>query len=609
MLGVFAVYWPVFGYGFVACDDDTYVSDNPHVQAGLNWAGVVWAFTTFHAANWHPLTWLSLMLDTQLFGAHAGAYHAGNVLFHAANTVLLFLVLKRMTGALWPSAFVAALFGFHPLHVESVAWISERKDVMGTFFFMLALLAYARYAQSELSLNSRPSTVSYTLALLFFTLGLMAKPMLVTLPFVLLLLDYWPLNRMRIAEYGVRNFMRLLLEKVPFFALTAVSCVVTVLAQERGKAVMSIDNLPIAMRIENALIAYASYIGKMLWPQKLAACYPLVPVDMNMALTPIFVLLLISTGVFVWRWRRPYLLTGWLWYLGTLVPVIGLVQVGHQSMADRYTYIPLIGLFIAITWGVVDILSAWRCRRAIMMVGSTVVLGACLTLATRQVRYWQNSVVLGRHALAVTVNNGPMEAVLGSGLIEQGKIREAGQHFAEALRILPRNVPALGDLALVLVTEGKSQEALDRCRVAIELQPHDARLHYILARILSEQGKLAEAIAEYQTALRIDPDHLFALNNLAWLLATAPDAKLRNGPEAVEYATRACQLTHYKTTIYVGTLAAAYAEAGRFNDAIKTAEQAIALANAHGDKALAAKNRQFLELYQAHKAYHQPAAH
>jgi tetratricopeptide (TPR) repeat protein len=644
ILGVVAVYWPVVGYGFVDYDDPEYVSLNPHVTAGLSWPGVAWAFTTFYAANWHPLTWLSYMLDAQLFGSRAGVYHATNVLFHAANTVLLFLVLNRMTGlrrddpqqprdspsrkvsktanaaitaaapqagAMWRSAFVAALFGFHPLHVESVAWVTERKDVLSTFFFMLTLGAYIRYAESDIRKLQFPNRkwIWYALALMLFALGLMSKPMLVTLPFVLLLLDFWPLNRIRSSEFGVRNFKPLLVEKAPFFVLSAGSCILTFLAQQSGQAVAAMATLPIEMRIQSALISCATYLEKMLWPDKLAACYPFSPVDTDLAVVPVFVLLMISAAVFVFRRQRPWLVTGWLWYLGTLVPVIGLVQVGSQSMADRYTYVPLIGVFIAITWLVAEIKTAWPYRRLVLALISVGVLAACWKLTAAQVRCWRDSETLARHALAVTTENEPMQLLLGSALTEQGKFEEAGQHFAEAFRISPASIPALIDLALALDTQGRLEEAVDICRAALKLQPGELKIHYILANTLSQQGNFAEAIAEYQTTLQIDPNHRLALNDLAWLLATASDARFRNGAEAVRRAEQACRLTDYKLPLFVGTLAAAYAEAGRFDDAVKTAEQAIALATAGKKEALANKNRELLELYQAKKAYHQPTRH
>jgi tetratricopeptide (TPR) repeat protein len=554
-------------------------------------------------------------------------------LFHAANTVLLFLLLKRMTGVLWRSAFVAALFAFHPLHVESVAWISERKDVLSTFFGFLTLWAYARYAKeqgtrskeqgilenrSPFSFLLSPFSRFYFLALFFFALGLMSKPMLVTLPFVLLLLDFWPLQRFAFSSPASgqppagppwATPFRLLLEKLPFFALAAASCVVTVLAQKHGQSLVPMGDVPFERRLQTAIVSYLFYLGKMLWPTPLAVFYPYPVIGPATAAVAAYILFLISLAVFILVRRRPYLAMGWLWYLGTLVPVIGLVQVGMQGMADRYTYVPLIGLFIAITWGVWDVLSGWRYARLVMIVASVAVLAACMTLTAAQVRWWRNSETLARHALAVTATNVPMEMVLGDALLEQGKFEEAARHFEEAAKISPSFVPIQNHLVIALAGQGKVDEAIAVCRIALKIEPHAVRPHYMLANLLSQRGQWLEAIAEYQTTLRIDPNHPLALNDLAWLLATAPDARLRNGAEAVELAEKACRLTDYKVPLLVSTLAAAYAEAGRFDDAVKTAEQAITLATADGEKALVVKTRESLELYQAHEAYHEPASH
>jgi len=624
VLGVIAVYWPVVGYGFVDYDDQEYVWVNPHVAAGLTWPGVVWAFTTFYAANWHPLTWLSHMLDVQLFGMHAGGHHAVNVLFHAANTVLLFLLLKRLTGAIWRSAFVAALFGFHPLHVESVAWVAERKDVLSTFFFMLTLFFYTRYAQGRSKVESRgsnaatagPALVSrlwsldYAFAVLLFALGLMSKPMLVTLPFVLLLLDYWPLGRLLTSDLRplkFRSILPLLREKLPFFALAAASCVVTILAQKN--ALVPISDTAFEERLQNAVVSYSIYLEKMLWPAPLAAFYPYFTVKPETTAIAAFVLLLISAAVFVSPRRRPYLAVGWLWFLGTLVPVIGLIQVGMQAMADRYTYVPLIGAFIALTWLVAEITDQWRYQRTVLAVLALGALTACFGLTSVQVRYWRNSETLSRHALATTTDNAPMQQLLGNAFLLQKKPEEAARHFAEAARICPDSAPIQSDLALALATEGKFDEAIATYRIALKIKPHEIKPRYTLANLLAVQGKYHEAIEEYQATLQEDHDHLLALNDLAWILATAPDPHLRNGAEAVELAEKACQLTNYKTTLFVGTLAAAYAEAGQFDDAIKSADKAIIMATVEGNKTLVAKNKELLELYRARKAYHESAGH
>jgi tetratricopeptide (TPR) repeat protein len=654
VLGITATYWAVFSYGFIDYDDPEYVWQNPQVLAGLSWPGTVWAFTTIHASNWHPLTWLSHMLDVQLYGMHAGGHHATNVLFHAANTVLLFLLLKRLTSATWRSAFVAALFAFHPLHVESVAWIAERKDVLSTFFFLLTLLAYASYAKkqetrsneqeilenrSPFSFLLSPVSQSYFLALFFFALGLLSKPMLVTLPFVLLLLDYWPLGRVTrlrpatawqasdekadVQTLGAtkrskdsstswrdgakrRQLFRLLLEKVPFFALSAASCVVTILAQRHALA--SISELPFEARLQNAIASCLFYLEKTFWPVPLVPFYPYTTIDPETTAIAAFTLLMISGAVFISLRRRPYLAVGWLWFLGTLIPVIGLVQVGSQSMADRYTYVPLIGIFIAMVWWVGDGLQRQRGYRLVMTTVAVVgILGICLTLTAAQVRWWRNSETLARHALAVTTSTAPMQVLLGNALLRQNKPGEAAEHFAEAARLCPDKSQIQCNLAMALAAEGRIDEAIAVNRNALKIDPNDSRSHYLQGNLLATQARYGEAIKEYGVVLLEDPDYLVALNDLAWLLATAPEARFRNGAEAVTLAEKVCRLTNYKLPLFVGTLAAAYAEAGRYDDAAKMAEQAIALATAQNKKLLVDKNRELLELYQSQKAYHEPA--
>jgi len=623
VLSVAAAYWPVTGCMFTDYDDPQYVFKNPQVLHGLSWPGVVWAFGHFHSGNWHPLTWLSHMLDVQMFGVRAGWHHAMNGVFHAANTVLLFLWLKRLTGFRWRSAVVAALFGLHPLHVESVAWISERKDVLSTFFLLLSLIAYARYARfaqeqaariKKQGEQGRSAAFSfllspcYGLAVAGFALGLMSKPMVVTLPFLLLLLDYWPLDRFRTPHSALRNFFRLVVEKIPFFVLSAGSCVITFLAQQSSKAVAPFTLVPLGDRIANAFTAYAGYLGKLFWPEPLAACYPLnLPVDMDWAILAAGGLLLVSVAVFFFRQPQPWLMTGWLWYLGTLVPVIGLVQVGSQAMADRYTYVPLIGIFIALVWLVAEISAQWPYRRPVLAALSLGLLAVCWQRTTVQAGYWQNSETLARHALAVTPANSPMQLLLGDALMDQGRPAEAGEHFAEAVRICPDNVPALCGLAMAADVQGKLAEAADICQAALKLLPRDPKIHYIFGNTLSAQGKLPEAITEFKAALQYDHKQILAMNDLAWLLATAPDARLRDGPEAVRMAEQSCQLSNHQVALYMGTLGAAYAEAGRFADAVKTAQKAVALATAEKKPALVKKNRELLESYQQNRAYHEPA--
>jgi Flp pilus assembly protein TadD len=618
---VIACYWPVVNCEFVRYDDQGYVLQNAQALGGLSWKGVAWAFTTFDQANWHPLTWLSHMLDVQLFGLRAGWHHLTNMLFHAANTVLWFIALKRLTGAFWRSAMVAALFGLHPIHVESVAWVSERKDVLSSFFMLLSLLAYASYARSTPRVEGRvpvsemqtptfdrhQRSLSYLGSLALYACGLMSKPMLVTLPFVFLLLDYWPLNRVQRVNSTVQTCGRLLLEKTPFFVLSALSCVVTFIAQRSGQAMMPFAAQPFDARVENAVISYAEYLGKTAWPKHLAVCYPLsAPVDSLGVAVAAFVLVLISTGVFWFRRERPFLVAGWLWYLGMLVPVIGLVQVGSQAMADRYTYLPLMGIFIALVWLVAEVGRKWAWRSWFLSgIGLTVLL-ACGRLTAKQLTYWKNSETLARHALQIYPLNPPMLVLLGGTYLQAGNAPMASQHFALASKMWPEDVPIMMDLAYAQLMQGKWNAAIDTCHSALKISPHEPDILHILGGAYCFQQKFAEAIGPFKEALRCDPDHLSVLNDLAWVLATAPDPHLRNGAEAVKLAERACKISHQRVTLYEGTLAAAYAEAGRSKDAVETARKAIALATAEKRPALVQKYRLLLELFELNKPYHQP---
>jgi len=583
-----AVYWPVGHFDFINLDDPAYVTDNPHIQQGLTPAGVGWAFRAVVVSNWHPVTCLSLMLDCQFFGNNAGAHHWVNLLFHIANTLLLFHIWRRMTKAIWPSALVAALFAWHPLHVESVAWISERKDVLSTFFGLLTLWAYTRYAQKRSSVEGRKSnaesgswaldsrrwTPDYGMALLFFALGLMSKPMLVTWPFVLLLLDFWPLQRMAGLSFKVPTLRRLIFEKLPFFALAAASSVITFIVQRGSGAIAPVNHLPISERVGNALVSYVRYLGKLFWPDHLAFYYPYYPYHLWAAwqVADSAALLALITLAVVWQARRrPFLMVGWLWFLGTLVPVIGLVQVGMQAMGDRYSYFPLIGLFIMIVWGGKELGGGRPYAKLICGAMMTAALAGCVVMTSRQLRYWRNSETLCRHALDVTTGNLVAHLLLGKALIDEGNNDAGRVQLEEAVAIAPKFAMSYRELAL----------------------------------LLARQGKIEEAINQYRTALHYDPDQLETLNNLALLLATGPDPKYRNGAEAVRLAERACVMTHYQRTACIGTLAAAYAEAGRFDDAIKTGEKAIALATAQGETNLVVKNRQLLEFYRAGQPYHE----
>jgi Flp pilus assembly protein TadD len=495
----------------VPLDDQGYVYENPHVMAGLTAAGIRWALTTMDMANWHPLTWLSHMLDVQLFGLDAGYHHLTNLAIHALNTLLLFLLLARTTGALGRSACVAALFAVHPLHVESVAWVAERKDVLSTFFWLLTTGAYVWYARA-------PGRWRYTAVVAGLALGLMSKPMLVTLPFVLLLLDVWPLGRVsfageQIGDKGgavrtarVQTALALAREKIPLFVLAACSSVVTVLAQSRGGAVRPLELLPIGVRVATALTSYVMYLVKAVWPSRLAVFYPL---DRSIhfwqvggALAVLVAITWLAIGA---RRRQPYLLVGWLWYLGTLVPVIGFVQVGMQSMADRYTYVPLIGVFVMGVWGISDAVARWAGRRVALPAAAAVIVIAC-TVATRaQVTLWQDARTLWTHALAVTGDNELAHVAVGTLLGAEGRYAEAVPHFREAIRIAPDSATAHRDLGLALISMGRLDEAVEHLSMAVRYQPSFVQAQHELGAALAGLGRYGEAIPHYLEALRLDP--------------------------------------------------------------------------------------------------------
>jgi protein O-mannosyl-transferase len=821
VLVTIAVYWPAMRCDFINFDDPAYVTVNPHVQAGLNWEGVKWAFcNTEQAAYWAPLTWLSHMLDCQLFGLNPWGHHLTNVLLHSLNAALVFVLLQRLTGVIWRSLLVAVLFAFHPLHVESVAWVSERKDVLSTFFVLLTLIFYTRYAQrrssvegralrvkesapsadqkqpstldlrpsTNLALDLRHSTLDYCAALLFFALGLMSKPMLVTWPFVMLLLDYWPLQRSSELKDSPRpsilkpQLSTLLWEKIPFFALAVVASCVTFVVQKQGGAVMSLESLPLGARVGNALVSYCRYLGKLVWPTDLAVFYP-HPGHWPLAwiLSAGLLLVVISVLFFAERRRYPFLLMGWLWFCGTLVPVIQLVQSGGQAMADRFAYIPSLGVLILAIWGVEEVTRHWRHRVIALSVAGSMAIVLCLVLTRQQLGYWQDSETLFRYALAVTKNNylahnnlgdalerkgqtneavsqyreairlkpayvdshynlgnlllkqgqtdeaisqfqevirlkpadvsadvdtfynlgsafykkGQMdeaskqlqevihlkpdyaeahyslgmifslkglmdeaikqfqevirlkpdyaeahnwlavafdresrtdEAInqyqeyirlkpddadahynLGNAFVRKGLMDEAIKQFQEVIRLKPDYVEAYDNLGMALVASGRLDEAVQNYRQAIQADPKRPETFYFLGLTLSQLGRTREVVDSYQAALKLNPDLAAALNNLAWILATSPDDQIRNGAEAVPLAERACELTHYAQPQFVGTLAAAYAEAGRFPEAVTTAEKAEQVATHAGLTAVAAENRQLLDLYRAGKPYHESA--
>jgi tetratricopeptide (TPR) repeat protein len=683
-LGLLSMILLVFAHscrnGFLAMDDNLYVTENPAVKTGLSWPNICWAFSHFHAANWHPMTWVSLQLDAGLFGLKAWGFHLTNVLLHAANVLLLFHVLVRLTGAIWRSALVAALFGVHPLHVESVAWIAERKDVLSTLFWILTLGAYWRYVRNRCWRR-------YFLMLVLFALGLMSKPMLVTLPFTLLLLDYWPLHRFGEANTGAsgpdgrpnpETFIpaapsRLVLEKVPMFAMSAASCAVTFFAQKQGGTVQSWQDYPWEFRLGNALISYVTYLGKMFWPVHLAAFYPHLGTGLPWGQVVFAVAILTSVTILVvWLRRRyPYLLVGWFWYLGTLVPVIGVVQQGLQGMADRFTYVPMIGLFMAISWGLADIAGRWQVQK-IALALAAMTLAFCMILSWIQVGYWRDTITVGKHNIDVSPTcvlaylslaktyellERPEEAYpyyleaarldpddlathfnLAILLENQGQPEEALNHYLEAARINPTFPTANFSAGKLLLAGGRVDEAIGHFQSAVKTDSPNEIAYFFLGRalarkeqwqeaedcfrraskfrfdwadqikvrlglawVLHQQGKTAAAKEQFLEATRLDPRWPQLANQEAWILATHPDPRARDGAMALGLAQPLCLASDNKDPRFLDTLAAAYAELGRFDKAVQTAQEALGLTSS-------AKHRKELEkrldLYRAGRSFH-----
>jgi tetratricopeptide (TPR) repeat protein len=580
------IYLQVGAHEFSIYDDSEYVTENLTVNSGFTLEGFFWAFTTKQAGNWHPLTWLSHMLDCQLFGPSAGAHHLVNLFFHLANTVLLFLALQWMTEARWRSAFVAVLFALHPLHVESVAWIAERKDVLSTFFWFLTLMAYVHYTE-------RPGGMRYLLVVLAFALGLMAKPMLVTLPLTLLLLDFWPLGRTpywqkddpfpqtieterkrqkKKRKKSVKDERAafpwpLAYEKIPLLVLTALSCLLTLHAQKYS--MIPLERLPFYERVTNALFSYVRYILKMLWPLDLAPFYPHSP----WPVWAVAAAAILISGVTILAIRKirplPYVAVGWFWYLGTLFPVIGIVQVGGQAMADRYTYVPLIGLFIILAWGIYDLAEKKHLRGIALAVPAGILIAVLMVMTWLQVQRWRDSVTLFSHAVAVTENNYKAHSLLAIALMFQGKLDEAYQHTKESLRIQPLSADLYIQNGNILLEMGKSEEAKENYRRAIQLDPNNASAHYNLGVVLHLDGNMERAIDEYQRAIKLRDTHFPAHMKLAEVLT-----EKRRLEDALRTYARAAALQPRTAEIYynMGNILIAQ---GRLDEAVTQFDRAV----------------------------------
>jgi Flp pilus assembly protein TadD len=626
------LFWPATGYDFVVMDDNLYVYENPGVLQGLSLTGVKWAFTSVHDGYWLPLTWISLMFDYSWNGLFTGGYHLTSIILHTLNTLLLFVLLKRMTRALWPSALVAALFAWHPLHLESVAWVTERKDVLSTFFLLLTILAYLNYVK-------KPAAGRLTLSLIFFVLGLMAKPMLVTLPFVLLLLDFWPLKRLPSAvsvsdRTQVRKaWLKALAEKLPFLVISLAAGVTTVVTQHMAGGVVSLAKVPYSMRMANVIVSYTGYLWEMIFPVNLCAYYPLSHRIPTLTVTAsILVLAGISYLVFRRGRQSPWLIAGWLWYLLVLFPVSGLLQAGGVAMADRFTYVPLIGIFIMVAWSAGDWLTLRPAARPWGFATFGILLVLCVMVTRSLLPYWHDGISLFTRIVAVTQENAFAENNLGAALSNAGRGNEAVFHYRAALRILPNYEKAHYNLGVELAAQGKPVAAAGQFFWLIQYEPGNEQLHNNLGAVLVQQGRLDAAIEQFRQAIKIKPDYAKpyfnyavalqklgqngpagtnfmmalqlepdwpeALDQTAFFLATCPEAKLRNPAEAIRLSLRANEISHSEIPAYLRTLAMTYARNGNFSNAVSTAELAAQKAQAGKLNKLTAQIAEELKAYQ-----------
>jgi len=615
-MAVIVVFWQVQDFKFIYYDDGEYVTDKLYFHsASINKETIVWAFTNIEAGFWHPLTWLSLILDYRLFGNNTGGYHWTNVIFHLLNTLLLYLLLRHMTGAYWKSAFVAALFALHPLHVESVAWVSQRKDVLSTFLGLLSLVAYLFYVKN-------PHIWRYLMVVCSLLLALMAKPMVVTLPFLMLLLDYWPLGRMQLSpaneiESSLHQTNRpsiirkhtilwLIVEKIPLIALSILASILVIFTERHVGALSTLADIPVISRIANAIISYGKYIEMMFWPEHLAILYP-HPVSIGWQQAGLSLLLIILTSFLALRGIRrcPYFIVGWLWYLGTLIPVIGIIQVGPHAMADRYTYIPLIGLFIIIVWGVTELAIKCRYGRVFLSVLSLAILVALAGATFFQLQYWRNSILLFEHAIRVTERNyiahGNLGAALtvqgqydraisnfrkaieinpgisdfhnnlGAALTYKGKYVEAIPYYLQAIKLSPGKCKYYNNLGNAFLEIGESTRAVENYRMAIKLSPGNADFHDSLGLAYINQNKMTEAITEFQKALAIQPRHVKALKHLAVVMLVQD----RND-EAIVHLTKALAVDQTDPEIY-NNIGIALVKKNLLREALVNFQNAIAL--------------------------------
>lgn len=602
-LGLFVVtmilYWPATHFPFVNFDDQLYVYENPRVTGGLSGSGIKWAATAMVAANWHPLTLLSHMADCSAYRLFSGGHHLTSILIHSINAVLLWLLLKRMTNSCWPSALVAALFAWHPLNVESVAWVAERKNVLSTFFLILTLWAYVRYAK-------KPQASRYAMALLLFAIGLTAKPMLVTLPFVLLLLDYWPLRRIAFhgncVDFAARENRRLLLEKIPFLMLSIADCAITYIAQNQSGSVKSLADVPLAMRLFNIPMAYLTYLEKAFLPFNLSVFYPFPnAVPIIAGLISLLLLAAITFTAWHWRFKFRWLPVGWFWFLGTLIPVIGLVQTGGQAMADRHAYVPLIGIFIMVAC----LFNEWYVGRpqfrAMLMAGVLVFLGFCLIQTRQQLMHWQNSVALFTRAVATDPKNFFAQDMLGAALAGSDRTTEAIEHYSAAVRIRPNNAELQYHLGRELIDGGRFAEAENHLVAALRQMPGNPVLHNTLGVALMQAGRLPEAEREFSRAVELQPDYAKPRFNLgkALLAEGQNQAAITNFVEALRLDPDWPEALQ--------SLARAHAAAGNSANAVNAAGLALKLAQSEHNEPLANQLADELKTYQT-SANAQPSA-